>query len=346
VISRSSPRAGASKSPSLPWIRATEPAESGEPWGGRYARWVVEQTGQRLGTWLESLGGPARNALAEGRVFVQGERATNPDQELGRGVWVGVSLPRPEPEPIRVLDEYGGMIAVDKPAGMPSEPDRSGRNSLVHALAAELHLAPTRLHVLGRLDVGVSGIVLVARHRAARLMALRARTEGQWVRRYLALSARAPTPSRGVWDQNLASPRTGPLRGRNDGRSALTVYRTLGEAQPMGKAARVGGEVVAPAFLLLEPRTGRTHQLRAHAAQAGLPLLGDRAYGGPVDLVTPTGAVLELRRIALHAVQVKLMQDGTALWEVQSPAPPELGAWWKKCGGEAAAWINGLESVR
>jgi 23S rRNA-/tRNA-specific pseudouridylate synthase len=244
-----------------------------------------------------------------------------------------------------VLDEYAGIMAVDKPAGTPSEPDRSGLASLVQALAAELHLAPARLHVLGRLDVGVSGIVLVARDRAARLMALRARAEGRLLRQYLALSAGAPTPARGVWDQDLPAPRSGPLGGHKQGRSALTVYTTLGVARPERQALGADVRLISPALLLLEPQTGRTHQLRIHAAQAGLPLLGDRVYGGPADLVTSTGAVLELGRIGLHAARVKLITNGTVCWQIQSPAPPELRVWWEQSGGDAACWTDGLGAI-
>jgi 23S rRNA pseudouridine955/2504/2580 synthase/23S rRNA pseudouridine1911/1915/1917 synthase len=76
-------------------------------------------------------------------------------------------------------------------------------------------------------------------------------------------------------------------------------------------------------LLALAPETGRTHQLRIHAARAGAPLLGDTAYGGTRRLTTSTGAVRALDRIALHCAAVDL-QLGREKISLRSPVPRAL----------------------
>jgi 23S rRNA pseudouridine955/2504/2580 synthase/23S rRNA pseudouridine1911/1915/1917 synthase len=95
-------------------------------------------------------------------------------------------------------------------------------------------------------------------------------------------------------------------------------------------------------MVVFEPLTGRSHQIRAHAAQAGLPLLGDRVYGGPANLVESTGTTVEFDRIALHALRLRLLEGRGRTWEVVSPAPPDLLGWWQKLGGDEEAWSASL----
>ncbi|MGH7298021.1 MAG: RluA family pseudouridine synthase, partial [Polyangiaceae bacterium] len=84
--------------------------------------------------------------------------------------------------------------------------------------------------------------------------------------------------------------------------------------------------------------TGRTNQIRVHAAHAGAPLLGDRAYGGPVRVTLPSGKVLQPARIALHAARVVVpAPDGSPL-VVVSPVPPALAELWSALGGDPSAW--------
>jgi 23S rRNA pseudouridine1911/1915/1917 synthase len=91
-------------------------------------------------------------------------------------------------------------------------------------------------------------------------------------------------------------------------------------------------------MLAVTPLTGRTHQIRVHAAHAGAPLVGDRAYGGPVRVTLPSGRVLQPGRIALHAARVVVPGEGGSPLVAAAPVPAELEALWSALGGEPAAW--------
>jgi 23S rRNA-/tRNA-specific pseudouridylate synthase len=88
------------------------------------------------------------------------------------------------------------------------------------------------------------------------------------------------------------------------------------------------------ALLYLRPRTGRTHQLRVHASQAGAPLLGDRHYGGPLRVVRPDGRVVSARRVMLHCARLVLpgLAGGGELVVTAQP-PEDMRAVWRALGG-------------
>ncbi|HKO53979.1 MAG TPA: pseudouridine synthase, partial [Polyangiaceae bacterium] len=92
----------------------------------------------------------------------------------------------------------------------------------------------------------------------------------------------------------------------------------------------------ALSLLALAPLTGRTHQLRVHCAAHGLPLLGDRAYGGASRFTSDSGAVTALDRIALHAAWVELPLS--APFRVESPTPAFLLDIWRAFAGDSAAF--------
>jgi 23S rRNA-/tRNA-specific pseudouridylate synthase len=92
------------------------------------------------------------------------------------------------------------------------------------------------------------------------------------------------------------------------------------------------------AMLALEPITGRTHQLRVHAADAGAALLGDGAYGGDTRVGLSSGRVLGIRRIALHAARVVVPRRSGEAMEVQAEVPAELRGLWTALGGVDDAW--------
>jgi 23S rRNA pseudouridine1911/1915/1917 synthase len=265
----------------------------------------------------------AQRLLGDGRALVDG-RPRRASDRLAGGERLRVVLSAPpdptlEPEsiPIAVVYEDEDLLVVDKPAGMVVHPSAGHpTGTLVHAL---LGRAAARGESLGsvagvgrpgivhRLDRDTSGLLVVAKSDAAQASLM-----AQFGRRavdkgYVALVRGTAPAARG----RIEAPVGRHPRDRQrmavvaGGREATTDYEVLGSA---------GGYTL----LRLHPRTGRTHQLRAHLAYLGLPIAGDLRYGGgpgPADL----------RRQFLHAAQLAFRRPSDeARVETWSPLPNDL----------------------
>lgn len=272
-------------------------------------------------------------ALAEGRVFVDRIRVTEAARPIVRGATVEVGTAHePSTAPLSILHESDDMIVLDKPAGLVSVPDHHGHDSLQARVAAHRGLPLDHVHPTSRLDRGVSGVLVFALSKRAREALATAREHGTYSRLYLAIAERGPAAEQGEWNDPIGrdakDPRKRAVNGK-DGTHASTGYRVLARTQ--GSPSGV--------LLALRPKTGRTHQLRVHAAHAGLPLDGDVTYGGRSRIVSSTGDILALGRIALHARQIQIP------WQQQqhsyaAPIPQELRAAWRASGGLDDAWTD------
>ncbi len=285
--------------------------------------WVVrEGDGATVDDVVARLGDDA-SALDEGRVFVGRKRAKRGDA-VRAGDEVRVSEPRGGPVEIVVLHRGGGLVAVDKPAGIVTIPDEhDAAGSLLLRTARALGVAPESLHATSRLDRGVSGVVVFAESTAARERLQNARTSGAYDCRYVAIAGAAPSPAEGTWSEAIGrarDPKKRAVRGR-DAVPAETRYRLV-RATPRA------------ALLSLRPVTGRTHQIRVHASHAGAPLLGDCDYGGARTVVLASGKVVALDRVALHCAHVRI----EGVLDVRAAIPDALRAWWLDLGGDDSAW--------
>jgi 23S rRNA pseudouridine1911/1915/1917 synthase len=293
-------------------------------------RWVVRAgDGRVVGEVLARAAADA-GAVADGRVFVGRRRVLRADEAVREGDVVEVAAPREDQGDVHVLVDGGDVVAVEKPAGIPTIADHGGAaHALVTIVARSLGVAPSELHPTSRLDRDVSGVVVFARTRAAAERLRVARVEGAYARRYVAIAASAPRPESGRWDAPIGrAPRDPRLRavGGRDPVAALTRYASCGRS-PRGAA-----------LLAVAPVTGRTHQIRVHVAHAGSPLVGDRAYGGPTRLVLPNGSVLEPGRIALHALRVTVPSATGEVLMAVAPVPAALRELWSALGGTPEAW--------
>jgi RluA family pseudouridine synthase len=239
----------------------------------------------------------ARARIAAGAVFLNGQRCKVASRTVHSGdrLRVGELPTAAAPVALPVLHDDAALIAIDKPAGMPSAPTaQAAAGSAQTILEAQLG-GGTHLFVVHRLDAATSGVLLFARTRDAAAALSQAFADQQIGKRYLALVAAAPTAERGEIEMALGSAR---------GRATL---------DPAGRPARTSWQVAerrADATLLaVEPHTGRLHQIRAHLAATGMPIIGDRLYGGrPAP------------RLMLHAAEVRLppTAGGTV---IQSASP-------------------------
>jgi 23S rRNA pseudouridine1911/1915/1917 synthase len=173
-------------------------------------------------------------------------------------------------------DEH--LVAVNKPAGVSLATKRAEPHAAVARLLAALPenqrvahgLAAEDLLLVHRLDVGTSGLVLLARDADAHRDLVSAFGERLVAKLYLALVWGCPRPAAGRWEWPLGPDRRDRRRMRIEpsGRRAVTDYELI-------------AHVPHVSLLRLKPATGRTHQLRVHLAHAGHPIVGDDLYGGP-----------------------------------------------------------------
>ena len=263
--------------------------------GAEDGRRLDEVVGARV---AEALGWePSRSALRRlvmaGAVQVGGRLLRSPGRPLAAGQRLEIRLEAERLEPLRdasagfrltrdaVLFTDGVLLAVDKPAGLPTTPTADpARPSLVSAVREYLAAggAGPYLGVHQRLDRDTSGVVLFAADPRANAGLARQFEAGEVEKTYVALTVRPSRLPPAAWE----------ARGPVGGREARTRFHRL--------EALSGGLLVQA-----RPSTGRKHQIRIHLAEAGLPLLGDAAYGGP-----RRAAGVEIGRVMLHAARLRL----------------------------------------
>lgn len=293
-----------------------------------HGRHVVVEVGETVAAALRRAGADP-GASDDGRVFRRGTRL-DPRARVEAGEQLWVAAPRGRAGTLAVLGRRAGLVIATIPAGMPAEPDRDGAaGSASHELARALGVDPREVHALSRLDAGASGLATFAVGAEAKRRGAQLLERGALGREYVAVVARSPSGRAGRWSTTVQTPR-GP-------RSSATTWRRLGSAATCRTPA---GDVVTPALLALTLETGRFHQIRQHAAQAGAPLLGDRRHGGVTRLAREDGAVVACPRVALHALRVTI-RFPQGPWELTDAPPGDLVAMWAALGGAAEDWSRG-----
>ena len=226
-----------------------------------------------------------------------------------------------------VLYRDDWVIALDKPAGLAVQGGSGQRRHLDAMLGALRFGAEETPRLVHRLDKDTSGVLLLARSREAARALTRAFRDTRAEKTYWALVASRPRKAVDLIDlplAKLAGPegeRMGPVDAPQ--RPAVTL---------LAEAARTTNR--GPAWLVLRPLTGRTHQLRVHCAALGHPILGDGKYGGR-EAFPKAGP--RVARLQLHAREIALPhpEDGTTL-RVAAPLPPDMAETWAACGFDQA----------
>jgi 23S rRNA pseudouridine1911/1915/1917 synthase len=283
----------------------------------------VAQPG-RLDAVVASLTGTPRadvqRAISAGHVTVDGMRRTKSYRLAGGERLVVASFDEPPvppegpPVPVRYEDDH--ILVVSKPAGLVTHPTTSRRTGTLvnRLLGMGVPLStiggPLRPGIVHRLDVGTSGLMIVAKTDDAH-RALAGSLKSHAVdRRYLALSRGAVEHDVFTVDAPLGRRAARIIVDQTEGRHAETAFEVIERL---------------PRSTLLEaaPRTGRTHQIRVHLAAIGHPILGDRAYGGAGDDAKRIG----LTRAFLHSWKLSFEHPITAEPCVfEEPLPEELAA--------------------
>lgn len=299
----------------------------------RVQHWVAAEgdAGQRIDNFLiRRLKGVPRSViyriLRRGEVRVNAKRI-GPDHRLAAGDVVRVppvrtAVERPAPAPgagtaarlaAAILYEDERMLVIDKPAGLAAHGGSGLSYGVIEALRA-LRPQDRELELVHRLDRDTSGCLMIARRRSVLRLLHGLQREGRIEKRYLALlagrwrrgAARVDAPLR----KNVLQGGERMVRVAADGKDAVTEFRVV---------QRFADSTLVEATLL----TGRTHQIRVHAAHLGTPILGDAKYGDAE--ANRHYRQLGLRRLFLHAAGLTVRWPGDeAPLRVTAPLDTEL----------------------
>ena len=286
--------------------------------------------GQRVDSAAARMTGLSRSRIddliADGRLQLDGRTVTKSTRVSG-GEMLEVSLPEQvasvpvtprEVAGVRIVHDDADIVVIDKPAGVAAHPSLGwdGGSVTEHLAAAGFRIstsgAAERQGVVQRLDVGTSGLMVVAKSERAYTLLKRAFRDRTVDKVYHALVQGFPDPHVGTIDAPIGRHpgHDWKMAIVDGGRHSVTHYDTL--------------EVFRGATLLeVHLETGRTHQIRVHCQAIGHPCVGDPLYGSDPVLARRLG----LERQWLHAVELGFEHPGTGEpVRFSSPYPDDLAA--------------------
>ncbi|MBN2098821.1 MAG: RluA family pseudouridine synthase [Dehalococcoidia bacterium] len=256
--------------------------------------------------------------INDGHVLINGELG-KPSRKVKAGDVILVNVPPPEPSPVLVpenlaldiIHEDRHVLVVNKPAGLtvypaPGHPRHTLMNAiLAHCPEITSIESSVRPGVVHRLDKDTSGVMVIAKNKAAQLN-LAAQIKGRRVlKKYLVLVRGSPSPGQGAVEAPIGRhpkdrKRMAVVEG---GRPSRTLYEVT---------RRFNGYSEVEAML----QTGRTHQIRVHFSHKGWPVVGDAVYGVRVPW---------LGRQFVHALTLGLRLPGSGKYlEFQAELPEDL----------------------
>ena len=281
--------------------------------------------GERVDAAASRMTGVSRSRVAElvaeGLVRLNGE-VVSKSARVGAGDLLELEIPAPrvatvtprEVEGIRIVHDDADIVVVDKPAGVAAHPSLGwdGPDVVAHLAAAGFRIstsgASERQGIVQRLDVGTSGLMVVAKSEPAYTALKRAFRNREVSKVYHTLVQGHPDPFTGTIDAPIARHpgHDWKMAVVDGGRHSVTHYDTV-------EAFR------AATLLEVQLETGRTHQIRVHMAAIKHPCVGDPLYGSDPNLAARLG----LERQGLHAVELGFTHPGTGEWVVFESGYPE-----------------------
>ena len=284
--------------------------------------------GERVDAGLARLLGLSRTAasdLADADGVRLDGRPVGKGDRLRAGSWLEVDLPDPvaaepvraEPVPgLRIVHDDDDLVVVDKPVGVAAHPSPGWTGTtVVGGLAGAGYRISTsgaaeRQGVVHRLDVGTSGLMVVAKSESAYTALKQAFRDRTVEKVYHALVQGLPDPLTGTVDAPI---------GRHP--SADWKWAVVGTGKPSITHYEVLEAFRAASLCEIHLETGRTHQIRVHFAALRHPCVGDLTYGADPTLAARLG----LTRQWLHAAKLGFTHPGTGQWvRFESPYPDDL----------------------
>ncbi|OGE82361.1 MAG: hypothetical protein A3B10_02690 [Candidatus Doudnabacteria bacterium RIFCSPLOWO2_01_FULL_44_21] len=276
--------------------------------------------------------GRIQKAIKTGAVSVNGHKVSEPDWPLK--IEDQIELPEFKPEALtastlalKVVFENEDFAVIDKPAGLVVHPGAGNtEDTLANALLTrfpgiENVGEPHRPGIVHRLDEYTSGLILIAKTPRGYEYFKQQFLDHKIEKEYLALVSGVPAKQHDIINLPLEKV---PLKQKmrvGSGKEAITEYWVLGEGKLDPSTSlhsargKDSGESLQVALLRVKLHTGRTHQIRAHLAHIGCPIVGDKLYGKASPI---------LDRQFLHAARLKFqLMDGTWL-ELVSELPTDL----------------------
>ena len=284
--------------------------------------------GERVDAAASRMTGVSRSRvadlLAEGLVRLNGA-VVGKSARVAAGDMLEIELSEPrvaavvprEVEGLRIVYDDSSIVVVDKPAGVAAHPSLGwdGPDVVSHLAAAGFRIstsgAAERQGIVQRLDVGTSGLMVVAKSEPAYTVLKRAFRDREVDKVYHALVQGHPDPFTGTIEAPIGRHRNHDWKMAivEGGRHSVTHYDTL--------------EAFRSATLLeIHLETGRTHQIRVHLAALHHPCVGDPLYGADPVMAARLG----LDRQWLHAVELSFVHPNGEQVSFSSPYPPDLAA--------------------
>jgi 23S rRNA-/tRNA-specific pseudouridylate synthase len=196
-----------------------------------------------------------------------------------------------------------GLYALNKPSGVRSQPKEGSKDpqallTCSYSLKDEAyHIPPDKgggkVWLLHRLDAGTSGVILVADQERTAEEVKKAFEEHRVKKTYVALVFGWPKEKEAVWRDRIEVKKEG---GKARGKAGAGIWA---EAK-MRVREKFQGRAGPMALLELQPKTGRTHQLRIQCANRGIPIVGDRTYGD-----FQRNKALKIEPLFLHAESIQ-----------------------------------------
>lgn len=284
------------------------------PFQGKFvALFHLKPTTQRLDTFLATQFDPSisrsrwQKYITAGAVTVNGILARSNKQEINDTDDITVSFPEPptSSHTTKILYEDTDVIVLHKPAGMLTH--AKGGVTSERTVADVVRPRTTfathsdRPGIIHRLDRDTSGVLIIARTPEAARMLQQQFAARTVQKTYLAIVSGLPTHHKAQIDLPIGRSPAKPSTFRVDpnGKPAQTLYEILDTKDDIS-------------LIKLQPRTGRTHQLRVHLSHLGTPIVGDRVYGQPGQ------------RLFLHAYQLTLTLPNGQRRTFTAPLPGEF----------------------